>query len=216
MSARRTVRRKKKEEIKLAETMQEIIEALKKKYPEKYSNPMLVPRIHSVVINCSVGQSGEPLEKAKKILIELTGKNPLLLRAKKTIKPFGIHKKQPIGWKVTLRGEEAYNLLKRVLAVWEYSVWEDSIDENGNFSFGIDEHIKIPGVKYRPELGTIGFDVCVTMERPGYRVKRRRLRTSKIPSRHKVTREDTILFLKEMGIKVRKGKKPKSLISLLR
>mgnify|MGYP000350735070 CR=1 FL=1 len=209
-------RRRLKEEVKLTETMQQVLENLLQKYPDKYTNPMLVPKIHSVVINCSVGQSGDPLEKAKKILQQLTGKQPKLLRAKKTIKPFGIHKKQPIGWKVTLRGEDAYQFLKRVLAVYEYTVWEDSIDELGNFSLGIDEHIKIPGVRYDPELGTIGFDVCVTMERAGYRVKRRRLRPSKIPKKHLLSREDTILFLKEMGIKVAKGRKPKELIRLTR
>ena len=209
-------RRKIKEEVKLTATMEEVMKRLMEKYPERYHNPMLVPRIHSVVINCSVGQSGEPLEKASKILQQITNRKPKLLKAKKTIKPFGIHKKQPIGWKITLRGKDAYEFLKRVLAVYEYTVWEDSIDEHGNFSFGIDEHIKIPGVRYQPELGTIGFDVNVTMERPGYRVKRRRLRPAKIPSKHRLTREDTILFLKEMGIKISKGRKPSEFIRYFR
>jgi|GEM_PF-598040 len=191
--------------VKLANSMKEVIQRLLEKYPDRYPNPMLVPRIHSVVINCSVGQSGDPLEKAKKILEELTGRKPKLVRAKKTIKPFGIHKNQPIGWVITLRGEEAFNFLKRVLAVYDYTVWESSIDKYGNFAFGIDEHIKIPGVRYDPELGTTGFDVCVSMERAGYRVKRRRLRRAKIPEKHRVKREDTILFLEEMGIKVEKG-----------
>jgi len=209
-------RREVKEIVKLTETMQEVIKKLMEKYPDRYHNPMLVPRIHSVVINCSVGQSGDPLEKAGTILKQLTGHKPKLIRAKKTIKPFGIHKRQPMGWKITLRGEEAYQFLKRVLAVYEYTVWEGSIDNNGNFSFGIDEHIKIPGVKYQPELGTIGFDVNVTMERPGYRVKRRRLRQTKIPRRHRLTKEDTILFLKEMGVKIAKGKKPEEFIRYIR
>ncbi len=214
MSSRR--RREAQVTVKLEETMRDVVEKLLKEHPDKYPNPTLVPRIHSVVINCSVGQSGDPLEKARVILEELTGRKPLLLRAKKTIKPFGIHKKQAIGWKITLRGEEAYQFLKRVLAVYEYTVWEDSIDPNGNFSFGIDEHIKIPGVRYKPELGTIGFDVNVTMERMGYRVKRRRLRPAKIPTRHRLTREDTILFLRAMGVKVAKGKKPAEYIRYFR
>jgi len=214
MPARR--RRESQVTVKLEETMQNVIEKLLKDHPDRYPNLTIVPRIHSVVINCSVGQSGDPLEKARIILEELTGRKPLLLRAKKTIKPFGIHKKQAIGWKITLRGETAYQFLKRVLAVYEYTVWEDSIDPNGNFSFGIDEHIKIPGVKYKPELGTIGFDVNVAMERMGYRVKRRRLRPAKIPTRHRLTKEDTILFLKAMGVKVAKGKKPAEYIRYFR
>lgn len=185
---------------------------LMEKYPERYTNPMLVPRIHAVVINCSVGQAGEPLEKARKILEDLTKRKPMLIRAKKTIKPFGIHKKMPMGWKITLRGEEAYQFLKRAFAAIDNMISELSIDEEGNFSFGIDEHIKIPGTKYDPELGTIGFDVNVSMERPGYRIKRRRLRRTKVPRRHRLTREDTILFLKELGIEVVKGRIEKEFI----
>lgn len=180
--------------------------ALKEKYPEKYPNPMLVPRIHSVVINCSVGQAGDPLEKARKILEQITKRKPKLIRAKKTIRPFGIHKRMPMGWKITLRGEDAYQFLKRAFVAIDNTISELSIDEEGNFSFGIDEHIKIPGTKYDPELGTIGFDVNVSMERPGYRVKRRRLRKTKVPRRHRLTKEDTILFLKELGIEVVKGR----------
>lgn len=189
------------------ETMKELINRIWDKYKERYKNPMRIPRIYSVVINCSLGESGEPLERARKILEELTDRKLMLLRAKKTIRPFGIHKNQAIGWKVTLRGEQAYAFLRRVLKVYDNTLWSNAIDNNGNFSFGIDEHIKIPGVKYDPKLGTIGFDVCVSMERPGYRVKRRRLRRSKIPSRHRLTKEDTKIFLEMMNIKIKEGKK---------
>ena len=184
----------------------ELLENLRKKYPERYTNPMLVPRIHAVVINCSVGQPGDPLEKARKILESLTNREPKLVRAKKTIRPFGIHKRMPMGWKITLRGEEAFEFLKKAFIAADNVISEQSIDEEGNFAFGITEHIRIPGTKYDPELGTIGFDVIVAMERPGYRVKRRRLRRAKIPRRHRLTKEDTKLFLQEMGIEVIKGR----------
>lgn len=179
---------------------------LREKYPDRYSNPMLLPKIKSVVINCSVGQAGDPLEKARKILEELTNRKPKLIRAKKTIRPFGIHKKMPMGWKITLRGEEAFEFLKKAFAAIDNTISELNIDEEGNFAFGITEHIKIPGTKYEPELGTIGFDVIVAMERAGYRVKRRRLRRTKVPKKHRLTKEDVILFLKEMGIEVVKGR----------
>lgn len=187
-------------------TYKEVLENLRKKYPDRYKNPMLLPRIHAVVINCSVGQPGDPLEKARKILESLTNRKPKLVRAKKTIRPFGIHKRMPMGWKITLRGEEAFEFLKRAFVAVDNVISELSIDEEGNFAFGLTEHIRIPGTKYDPELGTIGFDVIVAMERAGYRVKRRRLRRAKIPKRHRLTKEDTKLFLQEMGIEVIKGR----------
>lgn len=166
---------------------------------------MLVPRIHAVTINCSIGQAGDPLERARRILEDLVGKKPLLIRAKKTIKPFGIHKKMPMGWKITLRGEEAFQFLKKAFTVVDNVISDESIDEEGNFAFGVPEHIRIPGTKYVPELGVIGFDVIVTMERAGYRIKRRRLRRTKVPRKHRLTKEDTKLFLQEMGVEVIKG-----------
>ncbi|MGQ4892564.1 MAG: 50S ribosomal protein L5 [Candidatus Njordarchaeia archaeon] len=187
-------------------TYKDLLKKLREKYPDRYSNPMLLPKIKSVVINCSVGQAGDPLEKARKILEELTNRKPKLIRAKKTIRPFGIHKKMPMGWKITLRGEEAFEFLKKAFAAIDNTISELNIDEEGNFAFGITEHIKIPGTKYEPELGTIGFDVIVAMERAGYRVKRRRLRRTKVPKKHRLTKEDVILFLKEMGIEVVKGR----------
>lgn len=61
----------------------------------------------------------------------------------------------------------------------------------------------MPGVKYDPTLGIFGFDVCVTIERPGYRVMRRRRRKSKIGKNHRVTREEAIKFVQEfLGVKV--------------
>jgi large subunit ribosomal protein L5 len=112
----------------------------------------------------------------------------------------------PMGWKITLRGEPAFEFLKKTFMAIDNTISDLSIDEEGNFAFGIDEHIKIPGTRYVPELGTIGFDVIVAMERAGYRVKRRRLRRGKIPKKHRLTKEDTILFLREMGIEVVKGR----------
>jgi len=65
-------------------------------------NPMLKPRIEKVVVNVSVGRSGEPLERAMRIIEELTGQKPGVRQAKKTIREFGIRKKEPIACLVTL------------------------------------------------------------------------------------------------------------------
>jgi large subunit ribosomal protein L5 len=167
------------------------------------SNPMLKPRIEKVVVNCCIGRSGELLEKAIKILEELTGQRPCKCKAKKTIKGFGIKKGEPIACKVTLRGKKATNFLKKAIEAIGNRLKASRFDEFGSFSFGIKEHIDIPGTKYIPELGIIGMDVCVALERPGYRVKRRRKDRSRIGKKHLLTREEGILFAKtELGMEV--------------
>ena len=162
-----------------------------------YENPMLKPRIEKVVINCCVGKSGEPLEKAMRILQELTGQKPSIRRAKKTIKDFGIRRKEPIACVVTLRGERAREFLTRAFQAVDNRISRSSFDEMGNFSFGIKEHIDIPGVKYDPELGIIGMDVSVVLERPGFRVKRRRRARSKVGTEHLLSPDEAISFIRE-------------------
>ena len=163
----------------------------------RYGNPMLRPRIEKVVINSSVGRSGEPLEKAMRILEELTGQRPCVRRAKKTIRDFGIRKKEPIACVVTLRGEKAREFLSRAFQAVDNRISKSSLDRYGNFSFGIKEHIDIPGTKYSPELGIIGMDVSVVLERPGFRVKRRRRSRSKVGSEHLLSPDEVISFIKE-------------------
>ncbi len=166
------------------------------------SNPMREISIEKVVVNVAVGKSGEPLEKAKKILEELTGSRPAVRNAKKTIRDFGIHKGEPIAVIATLRKENGVELLKRLLVAKNNRLKASSFDGYGNVSFGIKEHIDIPGVKYKPELGIIGMDVCITLERKGYRVARRKLRKSKIGKEHRVRKEEAIEFFKGFGVEV--------------
>jgi large subunit ribosomal protein L5 len=160
-------------------------------------NPMLKPRIEKVVVNVSVGRSGEPLERAMRIIEELTGQKPGVRRAKKTIREFGIRKKEPMACLVTLRGERAQSFLRRTLQTVDNRISKRSFDRHGNFSFGIGEHIDISGTRYSPELGIIGMDISVTLNRRGYRVKRRHRAKSKIGSGHLLTSDEAILFVKE-------------------
>ena len=170
---------------------------------KQQGNPMLKPRIEKVVVNASVGKSGEPLEKAMKILEELTGQKPCARRAKKTIRDFGIRKKEPMACIVSLRGEKAEEFLRRALRAVDNRVSEKSFDRYGNFSFGIKEHIDIPGTSYSPELGIIGMDIAITLGRPGYRVKRRKRAVSKIGSEHLLAPSEAVSFMKdEFGVSV--------------
>lgn len=160
------------------------------------SNVMLKPRIAKVVVNIAKGQSGEPLEKAMEILEQITRQKPCTRKAKRTIRAFGIRRNEPISCLVTLRGRKAETFLKQSFESVGNRISLKSFDENGNFAFGIREHIDIPGTKYDPNLGITGMDVIVSVERPGYRVKHRRKAKSKIGRSHRLNRDDTIEFIK--------------------
>ena len=98
---------------------------------------MLKPRIEKVVVNLSVGKSGEPLEKATTVLKEITGRTPCKRKAKTSIRDFGIRKGESIADIVTLRKQEAIDFLKKVLPVVENKISRKSFDNQGNVSFGL-------------------------------------------------------------------------------
>jgi large subunit ribosomal protein L5 len=162
---------------------------------EESMNPLRVVRILKVTLNIATGKSGEPLEKAKKVLTQLTNKTPTTKQAKKAIKDWGVRKGEPIAAVVTLRGNDASEFLKRALDAVSNKVNESSFDDYGNFSFGIKEHIEIPGTRYIPELGIFGATIHVTLGRPGYRIRTRAIRPSKMGRNHYVSHEDAVKFM---------------------
>ncbi|MBN1358338.1 50S ribosomal protein L5 [Candidatus Bathyarchaeota archaeon] len=165
--------------------------------------PMLKPRIDKVVVNLNLGKSGDPLEKASRVLQELTGQTPVKRQAKKTIRDFGLRKGESIACVVTLRKEAAIDFLTKVLPVIENKISLSSFDKQGNFAFGIKEHIEIAGVKYEPDVGIFGMDVCVSVNRPGYRVKTRRKQKSHIGAKHLLTPEESVVFVRQtLGVEI--------------
>lgn len=175
-------------------------DALLKKWEEQ---PMLKPKIEKVVVNINVGKSGEPLEKASKVLKGLTNQTPVKKKAKSTIRDFGIRKGEPIACVVTLRKQRAVDFLKKVLPVVDNKISRASFDKQGNFAFGIKEHIEIAGVKYDPDVGIFGMDICVSMSRLGYRVKNRRKRKAQVGSKHVLTPEEAVVFAKQtLGVEI--------------
>jgi len=158
--------------------------------------------IEKVVVNISPGKPGEPLEKAKQVLTLLTGMKPAERRARKTIKEFGVRKREAIAAIVTLRGRRAEGFLERAFTAVGRRVKASSF-QDGVFSFGVREHIQFPGVKYDPKLGVLGMDICVKLCRPGFRVMYRRRRRSRVGVFHRITREEAISFMKErFGLEV--------------
>ncbi len=167
----------------------------------KKDNIMRQIFISKVVVNMSLGAGGEPLAKAKTVLEELTGQKPVDVLAKRTNRDFGLRKGEPMGCKVTLRGTRAIDFAKRALDVTDFQVPARAVDHAGNVCFGIAEHIQIPGVKYDPNLGIFGMDVCIITERPGYRINRRRRGRHKIPRRHRITPDEAMgLLSTELGV----------------
>ena len=136
-------------------------------------NPIDQVKLSKLVINIGVGKSGEPLEQAKKIILEICDQTPVTTYAKKSYRELGVQKNSPIGVKTTLRKDIAEETLKKLLVARSNKVSKRSFDLTGNFSFGVKEHIEIPGTKYDPQLGIWGMDVCVSLEKIGYGVKRR-------------------------------------------
>lgn len=164
---------------------------------------MKKPMIEKVTVNIGVGEGGEKLEKAVTLLGNLTGRKPVKTQTMKRIPAFGVRPRTLVGTMVTLRGKEAEGFLRRALGAKENKLPRRSFDRHGNFSFGIAEYIDIPGVNYDPEIGVFGMDVCVTMGRKGYRVKRRRIRQSKVGKDHRLGREESIKYMEEeFGVEV--------------
>ena len=164
--------------------------------PEK-KKALFSPRIEKVTINIGVGEAGERLKKAETLLQNITGHKPVETLSKTTNKDWSIRKQMPIGCKVTLRGKDADEFLKEALSTRENKMADYSFDDEGNLSFGIPDHTLFKSQKYDPNIGIFGMDICITMEKPGYRIKRRRLARSRIPHRHRVAKEDTIKFFSE-------------------
>ena len=153
-------------------------------------------KIEKVTLNIGVGSTGDKLEKASRLLNTITKAKPVKTRTMKRIPTWGVRPKLEIATKVTLRGEIAENVLKRLLAAANNALTESKFDKFGNFSFGVPEYIDIPGVEYNAEIGIIGLEAAVTLKRPGFRIKRRRIASTKVPLRHRVSREDAMLFIK--------------------
>lgn len=156
-------------------------------------NPMKKIRIEKITLNIGCGSTMNP-ENAKIILEMITEKKAVITHSKKR-STFGVPKNKPIGCKVTLR-KDVENMLKRLLEAKENMLRKTSFDSTGNFSFGIKEYIDVPGTDYEPKIGMIGFDVAVTLERPGYRVKRREL-PKKLGKSHMIKKEEAMDFVAE-------------------
>ncbi|MEM4780081.1 MAG: 50S ribosomal protein L5 [Halalkalicoccus sp.] len=154
---------------------------------------MREPVVEKVVVHMGVGTGGRELGNAEEILEEITGQRSVRTQAKRTKPEFGIRQGDPIGAKVTLRGEAATEFLETALPLSEIS--GSQFDQTGNVSFGIEEHTEFPSQEYDPNIGIFGLDVTVNLVRPGYRIKKRDIETRQIPSSHRLDAAAAIAYL---------------------
>ena len=172
-------------------------------FDELWKNPMKKPFLEKIVLNIGMGSGGEELEKASTVLETISGMKAVKTISKKNVKEFNLRKGRPIGTKVTIRGDEAGKLLKRLLIVNNNKILRKSFDNFGNFGFGITEHITIPGVEYDNLIGIFGLDVIGRIVRPGMRIKYRRKQRAKVPKHHYVSKAEAHYFLKSIfGVEI--------------
>ena len=166
-------------------------------------SPMKKISLEKVVLNMGVGKSGDVINIARKALDQISGKKSSARNAKETQRDWGVRKGEPIGAAVTVRGDDAIGLLKRLLEAKGNTVNGKSFDNFGNFSFGIKEHIDIPDVKYDPQIGILGLGISITLTRPGYGIRTRSKHKARVGKTHIISSKEAKEYLtKEFGVTV--------------
>lgn len=144
----------------------EFVDALTKKFG--YKNIMEVPRLDKVVINMGVGEAkdnAKVLESAVADLEKITGQKAVICKAKKSVANFKLREGMPIGCKVTLRGEQMYEFVDRLInlalpRVRDFrGVNPNAFDGRGNYALGIKEQLIFPEIEYDKVDKVRGMDI---------------------------------------------------------
>lgn len=155
-------------------------------------------RIEKLTLNVGAGKEQAVLDKGMILLKNITGIDPVKTITQKRIAGWGLRPGLPIGCKLTLRNEgEVKILIKRLLAAKNNMLAKNNFDEEGNISFGIKEYIDVAEAKYDPKIGIMGFQASITLVRPGFRIKKRKILKRMIPRCHRISKDESMAFMKQ-------------------
>ncbi len=159
-------------------------------------------RLSKVTLNIGVGEGGDTLANAKMLLERISGAKAVVTNARDRNPTFKVRKGDPLGVKATIRGNGAMEVVRKAVESREGVLPQKCIDRTGNVAFGVREYIDFPGMKYDPKIGMMGFDVCLTLEKAGARIAKRKVRRSKLPVRQRPTKQEAREFMeKNFGAK---------------
>lgn len=159
-------------------------------------NPMKNIKIEKVTLNVGAGKDQKVLDKGVALLEGLTGIKPVKTKTLKRLQAWGLRPGLPIGCKITLRGDSALKMVERLMYAKDNVLAESCFDTQGNVSFGIKEYVDIKDAKYDPSIGMMGLQASITLARPGFRVRDRRLKSVKLPKSHRISKQEATDFMK--------------------
>jgi large subunit ribosomal protein L5 len=151
-------------------------------------------KLDKVTLHCGTADQAK-LTKGLKLLEIISSRKAVKTCSRKRIPAFAIRPGLPIGCKVTVRGKAGIELLRRMMEGIGNNIKRKQFNKD-SFSFGIKEYIQVPSIPYQRDVGIMGFEVTVTLKRPGYNVKNRKIKGGKIPKRHIITTDETVEFAK--------------------
>ena len=136
-----------------------------------YKNDMMIPKITKITLNMGIGETVNDSKKIRSAVADMasiSGQQPVITKAKKSIAGFRVREEMPLGCKVTLRGDQMYDFLDRLITVAMPRIRDfrgisaKSFDGHGNYAMGLKEHIVFPEIDYDKIDEMWGMDIAIS------------------------------------------------------
>jgi large subunit ribosomal protein L5 len=146
----------------------EVVPAMTKQF--EYGNPMQVPRLAKIVVNIGIGEAltnAKAIDAATGDLATITGQKPIVMKAKRSIAQFRVRTGNPIGLKVTLRGQRMWDFLERLTMLSLPRIRDfrgtpsKSFDGRGNYTLGLREQVAFPEIDYDKVDRLRGLEISI-------------------------------------------------------